>query len=167
MDAFPVICLMMPFLVAFGGEPQVPRKVLTLPGVLSRVEAAYPKVKGIAQEKQAAAGKLREKQGAFDTTINIGLEYLSYNSASSRGKNAEASIATATVEMAMRSGAKLLVGRDANTGLVKSPISSTGSDGTIYAGIKLPLLRGAGINEKSIAELQAKLGLPLADVAIT
>ena len=51
MDAFPVICLMMPFLVAFGGEPQVPRKVLTLPGVLSRVEAAYPKVKGIAQEK--------------------------------------------------------------------------------------------------------------------
>jgi outer membrane protein TolC len=69
--------------------------------------------------------------------------------------------------MAMRSGAKLLVGRDANSGLVKSPISSTGSDGTIYAGIKLPLLRGAGVNDKSIAELQAKLGLPLADAAIT
>lgn len=167
MDAFPVICLIMPFLVALGGEPQVPSKELTLPGVLSRVEAAYPKVKGIAQERQAAAGKLREKQGAFDTTVSVGLEYLSYNSASSRGKNAEASISTATVEMAMRSGAKLLVGRDANSGLVKSPISSTGSDGTIYAGIKLPLLRGAGVNEKSIAELQAKLGLPLADAAIT
>ena len=54
MDAFPVICLIMPFLVALGGEPQVPRKELTLPGVLSRVEAAYPKVKGIAQERQAA-----------------------------------------------------------------------------------------------------------------
>ena len=65
MDAFPVICLIMPFLVAFGGEPQVPRKELTLPGVLSRVEAAYPKVKGIAQERQAAAGKLREKQGHY------------------------------------------------------------------------------------------------------
>ena len=164
MDAFPVICLIMPFLVALGGEPQVPRKELTLPGVLSRVEAAYPKVKGIAQERQAAAGKLREKQGAFDTTVSVGLEYLSYNSASSRGKNAEASISTATVEMAMRSGAKLLVGRDANSGLVKSPISSTGSDGTIYAGIKL---QGAGVNDKSIAELQAKLGLPLADAAIT
>jgi len=48
MDAFPVICLMMPFLLALGGEPQVPRKVLTLPGVLGRVEAAYPKVRGIA-----------------------------------------------------------------------------------------------------------------------
>jgi outer membrane protein TolC len=68
--------------------------------------------------------------------------------------------------MAMRSGAKVLVGRDANTGLVKSPISSTGSDGTIYAGIKLPLLRGAGVNEKSTSELQAKLGLPLADATI-
>lgn len=167
MDALPVICLMMPFLATVIGEPPVRREVLTLPGVLSRVEAAYPKVRGIAQEKQAAAGKLREKQGAFDTTVNVGLEYLSYNSASSRGKNAEATISTATVEMAMRSGAKLLVGRDANTGLVKSPISSTGSDGTIYAGIKLPLLRGAGINEKSIAELQAKLGLPFADAAIT
>ena len=127
MDALPVICLMMPFLATVIGEPPVRREVLTLPGVLSRVEAAYPKVKGIAQEKQAAAGKLREKQGAFDTTVNVGLEYLSYNSASSRGKNAEATISTATVEMAMRSGAKLLVGRDANTGLVKSPISSTGS----------------------------------------
>ena len=105
MDAFAVICLIMPFLVALGGEPQVPRKELTLPGVLSRVEAAYPKVKGIAQERQAAAGKLREKQGAFDTTVSVGLEYLSYNSASSRGKYSDASISTATVEMAMRSGA--------------------------------------------------------------
>ena len=167
MDALPVICLMMPFLVAVPNDPPMPRQVLTLTGVLSRVEAAYPKVKGIAQERQAAAGKLREKQGAFDTTVSVGLEYLSYNSASSRGKNAEASISTATVEMAMRSGAKLIVGRDANTGLVKSPISSTGSDGTVYAGIKLPLLRGAGVNEKSIAELQAKLGIPLADATIT
>lgn len=167
MDALPVIGLMMPFLVAGANEPPVPRRVLTLSGVLQRVDAAYPKVKGIAQERQAAAGKLREKQGAFDTTVSVGLEYLSYNSASSRGKNAEASISTATIEMAMRSGTKVIVGRDANTGLVKSPISSTGSDGTIYAGIKLPLLRGAGVNEKSIAELQAKLGLPLADAAIT
>lgn len=167
MDAVTVICLMMPFLVAVPDIPPMPRQVLTLSGVLSRVEAAYPKVKGIAQERRAAAGKLREKQGAFDTTVSVGLEYLSYNSASSRGKNAEASISTATVEMATRSGAKLIVGRDANSGLVKSPISSTGSDGTVYAGIKLPLLRGAGVNEKSIAELQAKLGLPLADAAIT
>lgn len=167
MDALPVLCLIMPLLVAVSGEPQVTTNVLTLPRVLSRVESAYPKVRGIAQEKQAAAGKLREKRGAFDTTVSVGLEYLSYNSASSRGKNAEASISTATVEMATRSGAKLIVGRDANSGLVKSPLSSTGSDGTIYAGIKLPLLRGAGVNEKSIAELQAKLGLPLADAAIT
>ena len=166
MGAMPVICLMIPFWVAALGEPPPPSKVLTLSSVFSRVEAAYPKVKGIAQEKQVAAGKLREKQGAFDTTFSVGFEYLSYNSASNRGKNAEASIATATVEMATRSGAKLIIGRDANTGLVKSPISSTGSDGTMYAGIKLPLLRGAGINEKSIAELQAKLGLPLADAAI-
>ncbi|MFM7188075.1 MAG: hypothetical protein ACKO14_09695 [Armatimonadota bacterium] len=157
----------MPFLVAAPSDSMVPQQSLTLSGVLSRVQAAYPKVKGILQERQGAAGKLREKQGAFDTTVSVGLEYLSYNSASSRGNNAEASISTATVEMAMRSGAKLIVGRDANSGLIKSPISSTGSDGTIYAGIKLPLLRGAGVNEKSIAELQAKLGFPLADAAIT
>ncbi len=167
MDALPVICLMMPFLVAKPNDSPVPRQTLTFSGVMNRVQSAYPKVRGIAQERQAAAGKIREKQGAFDTTVSLGLEYLSYNSASSRGKNAEASITTATVEMAMRSGAKLIVGRDANSGLVKSPISSTGSDGTIYAGIKLPLLRGAGVNEKSIAELQAKLGLPLAEAAIT
>lgn len=167
MDALPVICLMMPFLVAKPNDSPVPRQTLTFSGVMNRVQSAYPKVRGIAQERQAAAGKIREKQGAFDTTVSLGLEYLTYNSASSRGKNAEASITTATVEMAMRSGAKLIVGRDANSGLVKSPISSTGSDGTIYAGIKLPLLRGAGVNEKSIAELQAKLGLPLAEAAIT
>jgi len=157
----------MPFLVSAPSDSMVPRQSLTLSGVLSRVQAAYPKVKGILQERQGAAGKLREKQGAFDTTVSVGLEYLSYNSSSIRGNNAEASLSTATVEMAMRSGARLIVGRDANSGLVKSPISSSGSDGTIYAGIKVPLLRGAGVNEKSIAELQAKLGLPLADAAIT
>jgi outer membrane protein TolC len=65
--------------------------------------------------------------------------------------------------MTTRSGVKFIVGRDFNTGLVKSPLSSTGAAGTFFAGAKVPLLRGFGVNEKMVGERQAILGIPLAD----
>jgi outer membrane protein TolC len=142
--------------------PQTPDP-LTLAEVLDAVNASFPKLIGADAERRLAAAKRREKSGAFDVTTAIGSDFLRYNSASTRGKEYTATVSAATVEMTLRSGVKLIAGRDFNSGVVKSPLSSTGSGGTFFAGAKVPLLRGLGVNEKAIGERQAILGIPLSD----
>jgi outer membrane protein TolC len=145
---------------------QVPTETsgpLTLDEVLDAVNANFPKVVGAEAEREAAVAKRREKRGAFDVTTAVGSDFLRYNSASTRGKEYTSTVNAATAEMTTRSGVKFIVGRDFNTGLVKSPLSSTGAAGTFFAGAKVPLLRGFGVNEKMVGERQAILGIPLAD----
>ena len=136
---------------------------LPLESVLGSVNNAYPKLIGADAERRAAAAKRREKQGAFDITPAVGTEYQRYNSASARGKAYSYTASAATVETTLRSGVKLIAGRDLNSGVVKSPLSSTGTAGTFFAGAKIPVLRGSGVNDKMVGERQAILGIPLAD----
>ncbi|MES2463580.1 MAG: TolC family protein, partial [Armatimonadota bacterium] len=149
--------------------PGVPQEVpppsdpLTLGEVLQAVDASFPKLAGARAEREAAVAKRREKRGAFDVTTGVGTDFLRYNSSSTRGKEYTYTATAATVETTLRSGVKLIAGRDLNNGVVKSPLSSTGSEGTFFVGAKIPLLRGLGINEKAVGERQAILGIPLAD----
>jgi outer membrane protein len=161
-----------------AGEPQSGRKPdpaqpikrpapnappLTLDEVLRQVEAYHPKSLGADAERRIASAKRLEKQGAFDPAVNFGTDFLQYNSASRRGLLAEARTNEVEAEWQTRSGVKFFAGSRYNFGSVKSPLSATGETGEYYFGVKVPFLRGRGINEKAAAERQALIGEPLAD----
>lgn len=157
-----------------GRRPQTPPPTqpatlppLTLDEVLNTVELYHPKLRGADAERRIAAAKRLEKQGAFDPAFIIGSDYLRFNtefdSKTQRGKAASTRVADAGVEFLTRSGLKIGAGTRFNLGKVKSPLSPTGDGGEYFLEIKMPLLRGLRINEKSAAERQALLGEPLAD----
>lgn len=136
--------------------------VLTLAGLVEQLERGFPKWVGADVAVRAASGKARAKQGAFDPVVSLEAESLRYNSASSRGKSAVGSRNDVGVEWTTPAGAKFSAGRVFNQGAVKSPDSATGSSGTWAFGVKLPLGRGAGVNEKSVGLEQARFGENLA-----
>ena len=140
-----------------------PTERLTLERTLIQVSANYPKLRGAEAERRAARAKLREKQGAFDPALNLGSDFLKYNSTSTRGKALDTSMNEISVEVATPYGLKLVAGGRLNVGSPKSPASSTGDTGEYFAYLRLPLLRGAGLNEKSVASQGAALGVPLAE----
>ena len=136
--------------------------VFTLPAFLAQVEAGFPKLIGAEAERQAITSKRIAKEGAFNPQISFSTDTLRFNSASSRGKASNTSSTDIGIEATTLYGFKLAAGRLFNTGTVKSPSSSTGSDGTYFLYLKAPLSRGAGINEKQTQLEQARLGEPIA-----
>lgn len=143
-----------------------PATILTLDEVLQLVESNHPKLRGAFTERDLAEGKRLEKQGAFDPVLNVGTDFLRYNSASRRGSLLTTRTNDVAVEFLTRSGIKVYGGSSYNFGTVKSPSSSTGEGGTYFIGVKIPLWRNFRINEKSAAERQAFLGEPLAEEQI-
>lgn len=146
-----------------AGQALIAQPALTLEGLLQQVDAYHPKLRSANAERRIADAKLVEKQGAFDPVIQVGSEYLRFNSTSVRGRVGTARQTEASIEWLTRSGVKVFSGSRFNLGTVKSPLSSTGDGGEYFSGVMLPLFRDRGINEKSAAESQAFLGLPLAD----
>ena len=144
--------------------PAVPdsRAPLLLYPFLAQVDARYPKLLALEAERQSASAKRLEKQGAFDPVFTIGNNQSAYNDG---GKLKSASASEFALEWLSPLGVKLVAGGQLNLGAIKSPLTTTGTSGQYYTGLKLPLLRGLGINEKSAAERQARLGEPLADAA--
>lgn len=150
-----------------AGQAHATQPLLTLEQLLQQVDANHPKLRGANAERRIADAKLLEKQGAFDPVIQVGSEYLRFNSTTSRGRIGTARQTEASIEWLTRSGMKMFSGSRLNLGNVKSPLSSTGDGGEYFSGVMLPLFRDRGINEKAAAESQAFLGLPLADAQFT
>jgi outer membrane protein TolC len=128
------------------------QSVLSLSDLLERVDRSYPKLQAAERQVEIAAAKAKEKRGAFDPVFSADTGYQRYNSSSSRGKALTTEMLETVVEQVSRSGLKLIAGSRLNFGSVKSPGSSTGDLGEYFVGVKMPLLRGLGINEKSIGE---------------
>jgi outer membrane protein len=141
--------------------------VLTLAELLAQLEANYPKLIGGVAERDGASAKRLSKQGAFDPSVSASVESQRFNSSTTRGKAQSGSGTALELEGATEQGLKYRIGQVQNAGAVKSPGSSTGSAGTFFAEIKLPLLRGAGLNEKSVALNQARLGESVAQFSLT
>jgi outer membrane protein TolC len=137
--------------------------LFTLDRLIQQVEAYYPKLQGAEVERRIAASKRLEKQGAFDPSIFINSDYLGYNSTTTPGKLSTTTTTDVALEIPTPYGLKFIAGGRFHYGKVKSPDSSTGQSGEYFMMIKMPLLRGAGINEKATAARQALLGIPLAD----
>lgn len=130
---------------------------LTLEGVLAKVEESHPKLRGAALTRQIAGAKVQEKLGAFDPQLGLESAYQRYNSSSSPGKPYDYVSNGIVVARTDPSGIKWEGGWINTQGLPKSPASSTGDVGEFFVQAKVPLLRGAGINDKSVAVEQARL----------
>ncbi len=134
--------------------------VLHLRDVVSSVDRHYPKMRGALQGVRAAGAKAEAKEGAFDPVVSLGSETLRYNSSTTRGKSITGSANALGIEWTTVEGAKIAATRILNAGGVKSPESSTGSLGTWAVELKLPLLRGSGVNDKRVSLEQARFAVP-------
>jgi outer membrane protein len=137
---------------------------LSYEAFIQAVEKNHPKITTADLKRRIAGAKYLEKQGAFDPGLTLESDYLRYNDFTSRGKVSETFDNDLGLSVLTRSGIKLSAGGRYNTGDVKPPLYPTGDSGEYYVGIKVPLLRGFRINEKTLAERQAKLGIPEADL---
>ncbi|MGV3614065.1 MAG: TolC family protein [Fimbriimonas sp.] len=136
---------------------------ITPEALAQRIDRDYPAIQGARAQIDAAKARLKERRGAFDPVFTIDTSQLRYNSSSNRGKAYATEMTEGTVEVLTPGGLKLFVGSRLNLGDVKSPRSSTGSLGEYFVGVKVPLLRGNGLNPQSVAESQARLGISVAE----
>ena len=129
---------------------------------LQRVEQFHPKMLAARIDRDIARAALTEKRGAFDPQLEVYDDYMRYNGGS--GKAKQATDNTVAVGWLTPDGLKMAVGYDYDRGAVKSPLSPTGTGGEVFFDLKLPLLRGFGINPKRAAERQAIVKTGTAEV---
>lgn len=151
----------VPVLGLFFAALQAP--TLEVADLQARIEQHFPRLVSARADVEAARGRLRSKKGAFDPVFTVDRSHLLYNSSSNRGKAYTTEMTEGVVEVQTRSGVSLFAGSRLNIGDVKSPRSSTGSLGEYFVGLKLPLMRGYGLNDKNVAEQQASIGVEVAD----
>ncbi|MDH4378485.1 MAG: TolC family protein [Vampirovibrionales bacterium] len=161
-------------LVALAGikVPQPTSSSTTLPAVLTvqqvaqRIRQYHPTLRLARFDVGLASAKRLEKQGAFDPVLAGSSYFNRYNSSSSPGKALEAVEADGAIKLQTRSGIEVMTGAKLARGDIKTPLSPTGEGGEYYAGLKVPLLRGLGINAKAAEEQKALLGEPLSEASL-
>lgn len=131
--------------------------------VLRQVQVHYPKLTAADALRRSAAAKALEKAGAFDPYLFGDSDYIRFPSSDKAGALKSFTTTQAGVEILTPYGIKVVTGGRINRGDVKSPLSPTGATGEYFLGVKVPLFGGAGINEKSAALRQSRLGVPLAN----
>lgn len=134
---------------------------LTLGDFIQHVKHNHPALKMARIDQDIASAKRLETQGAFDPSINGGSSYNRFNSSSAVGKVQEAIDNAYTVDLLTRYGIELSAGTKLLSGDAKTPFSPTGETGEYFGSVKLPLLRGAGINPKAAREKKALLNEPV------
>jgi outer membrane protein len=146
-----LLALCLPALAAPEPDTLRPERMVEL------VRRHHPKMRAAALLTQLADAKVLEKEGNFDPQLFLGSDFLRYNSPTDPGKAKSAGDLYAAVQMQDVSGMKLISGLRRNRGFVKSPDSLTGERGEFFLELKMPLLRGLGINEKQTALEQARV----------
>ncbi len=144
-------------LVRGTGEAQ-----LTLNGFVQSIDANFPKLLSADAERRLTIAKLLEKSGAFDPLLTHISEYLRVQDIFDPGKAKNAIHNESRVDLLTRSGMKVFAGMRLNPNDTKTPFVPTGNSGEYYAGASMPILRGREVNEKTIAEKQARLSQPVA-----
>lgn len=135
---------------------------LTLKGFVQSIDFNFPKLLSADAERRLAIAKLLEKSGAFDPTLTHVSEYLRVQDIFTPGKAKDAIHNESRVDLLTRSGMRVFAGMRLNPNDTKTPFVPTGNSGEYYAGVSVPLLRGRAVNEKVIAETQARLSQPVA-----
>ena len=165
LSKFPMMSPLLSFVAALQAAiPGAPG--VGLDDVLRTIDANYPKLASQRQEIAVARARERERRGVFDPVATAGTEAQRYNSSSYPGKAYDTSVNYGQVEVTDANGVKLYGGYRLNTGNVKSPLSSNGALGEPFLGVLVPLSRGYGVNPRTVALSQARLGIPLAEQAV-
>lgn len=138
----------------------------TLDEVLDRVRRHYPKAIAAQLDRTVTDAKATEKRGAFDPIATLESNSQRYNSNATPGKDKSTLMSDGVIDVTLPSGIKLFAGHRMNLGDPKSPAVATGLIGETFVGVKVPLWRGLGVNEKAIALRQAEISRPLADEGI-
>lgn len=123
----------------------------------------YPKIISAEVERQKAAAKRLETQGAFDPSINSDTFFRRFNSSTDIGDVQNAFTSDTSLDFLTRYGAKVGLGAKFANGDIKTPISPTGDTGEYFVKLQVPLLRNAIYNSKSVKEKSAKLLEVIAD----
>lgn len=137
---------------------------LLLDAVLGRVDRASPKLMGVRLARGLAEAKRLEKSGAFDPSLNFKAERLEF--VNDVGKDKTKDTLQPTLDVLSRQGAKLSGGFKATRSDPAAIGKGVDEDERGLVSVRVPLLRGGGINEKSAAERQARLGVPAAEAEV-
>lgn len=143
------------------------RHPLTFEAFIEKIKQNHPALKIAEVDKQIASAKRLERQGAFDPTANSTTYFNRYNSATELGKAKQAIESNTSIDLLTRYGAKLSVGGKLVAGDITPPLYPTGETGEYFVEMKLPLLRGRGINGPLAAEKKGLLGEELAQALYT
>jgi len=135
---------------------------LTLNGFVQVIDSNFPKLLSADAERRLVMAKVLEKAGAFDPMLTHLSEFLRVQDIFTPGEAKNAVHNESRVDLLTRSGMKVFAGMRLNPNDTKTPFVPTGNSGEYYGGVSVPLLRGRRVNEKTIAETQAKLSQPLA-----
>lgn len=146
-------------------EASIPSSPLTFEAFINQVKQNHPALKIADVERRMASARRLERQGAFDPSINSGTYFNRYNSATQLGEAKEAIESQTTVDMLTRYGARLSAGGKLVAGDITPPLYPTGETGEYFLEMRMPLLRGRGINAPLAAERRAFLGEDLAQAA--
>lgn len=128
--------------------------------VVRHVERHYPKILKVLLEQEVAGAKLLEKKGAFDPVASLRFDELGFEEVP--GKLKDKSKVQGALDWTSPEGFKVFAGARRST--TEPFLGSTDSltRERLFAGFKLPLFRGAGMNEKRLALEKMRLGEPLA-----
>lgn len=135
------------------GSPARADAPTALQELLERVDRFHPRLVAARLDMEIARAHVTEKRGAFDPALHLYSDYTRYNGG--EGNVKEASDSSAIVSLLTPEGVLVSGGIDYDRGAVKSPLSPTGALGEYFVDVRVPLLRGSGINPRSIAVKQA------------
>lgn len=138
-------------------------KVLRLESLLSIVDKNFPRLLAADAERRMSSARRLETQGAFDPTVTSVNEYLRVQDIVNAGVGKNAVHNEPQLGALTRSGVRLYGRVRYNPNDAKTPFLPTGKSGEYSAGGTVPLAQGLGINPARAAEMQAKIGEPLAD----
>ena len=139
--------------------------VLTYERFLLWVDTLHPTLQVADIDRKLASARRLERQGAFDPVFNSTTYFIRYNSGTALGKAKEALESQNSVDFLTRMGPKFSIGQKITVGDITPPLSPTGDAGEYFADIRVPLLRGRGINTALANEKKGFLGEDLARAA--
>ncbi len=159
MNSFNVIALLFIFFTtAVSAQNQLKkREPLTHTIFLQQVKDYHPLLELAYLRQETASAQRLEKQGAFDPLINAASGYRRYNSSADLGRVQKVVESRFSVDFLSRYGIRVRTGVNLAIGDIKTPVYPTGEIGKYFIDLRLPLLRGAGINPEAADESKAFL----------
>jgi outer membrane protein TolC len=138
------------------------KRELTLEAYLKAVDGNFPGLISAEDQRRIASANRLEKQGVFDPLFSTEDGYTRMQNTSKIGEAKQVLFNYPKLELPFRSGVRIFGQYRLDPNSAQSPYIETGEGGEYSGGVFIPLMRGLGYNEQSVAEKEAKFGEELA-----